>query len=85
MQQLLQQLGVSQAEILQIENMFVAALILTLVSILLTLWLAHRRGLNMPFWTVMVLVFGPLALPFVFFGKPKKGASKPASEIDRHE
>ena len=33
--------------------------------------IAKSRGGNPVFWGVMGLVFGPLAIPFVFLGKTK--------------
>lgn len=32
--------------------------------------IAKSRGANPVFWGVMGLVFGPLAIPFVFMSKP---------------
>jgi hypothetical protein len=32
---------------------------------------AKRRGAKPVFWAVMGALFGPLAIPFVFFAKPK--------------
>lgn len=33
-------------------------------------FIAQKREANTVFWFVMGFVFGPLALPFVFFSKP---------------
>lgn len=33
---------------------------------------ANRRGLKPVFWGVMGLLFGPLAIPFVYLLKPRK-------------
>ena len=33
-------------------------------------YLAKSRGANPVFWGVMGIIFGPLAIPFVFFAKP---------------
>jgi hypothetical protein len=35
----------------------------------LSYFIALKRGANTIFWLVMGLVFGPFALPFVFFAK----------------
>lgn len=34
-------------------------------------FIAKKRKANIPFWIVMGSLFGPLAIPFVFFSKPK--------------
>ena len=34
--------------------------------------LAKRKGLNPVFWGVMGGLFGPLALPFIFFSRTRK-------------
>lgn len=31
--------------------------------------MAEKRGANIMFWAIMGAVFGPLAIPFVFFTK----------------
>lgn len=37
------------------------------------LWfMAHKRGLNTLFWAILGAVFGPFAIPFIFFAKEKK-------------
>ena len=33
-------------------------------------YIAKNRGANPSFWGVMGIIFGPLALPFVFLSKP---------------
>lgn len=36
------------------------------------LWfIADKRGANTKFWAVMGALFGPLAIPFIFFTKNK--------------
>ncbi|TCJ87677.1 hypothetical protein [Cocleimonas flava] len=37
-----------------------------LISGVVCHYLAKNRGANTAFWTVMGLVFGPLAIPFMF-------------------
>ncbi|MCP3874302.1 MAG: hypothetical protein GY699_14255 [Desulfobacteraceae bacterium] len=40
------------------------------ISCAFFLWtLADKRGANTFFWAVMGAVFGPLAIPFIFFAK----------------
>jgi len=39
-------------------------------AVLCGLVAAHRRA-NWVWWSIMGFVFGPFALPFVFFAKPK--------------
>lgn len=45
--------------------------IVTLMSILVCHLIAKKRGLRPVFWGAMGLAFGPLAIPFVCFAKPK--------------
>lgn len=51
------------------------SIVILLLPVLLSLWVcnsvAKKRGLNVQFWNIMALIFGPFAIPFVFFGKPK--------------
>ncbi|UAA37831.1 hypothetical protein KIH87_14135 [Paraneptunicella aestuarii] len=47
-------------------------LLLTLLSIGCTYWIAKRRHADVRFWIMMALLFGPLALPFVLFARSKK-------------
>ena len=35
-------------------------------------WIAAKRKANTLFWTAMGVLFGPFALPFVFFARPRK-------------
>ena len=44
-------------------------IIITLASMLLMYFIAGQRGVNQKFWVIMTFLFGPLALPFVFFSK----------------
>ncbi len=37
---------------------------------------ARKRGARVPFWVVMGALFGPLAIPFVFFSKPQPGGRR---------
>lgn len=43
----------------------------TIVSMVVVYLIAEKRGADTLFWVVMGLFFGPLAIPFVFFSKPK--------------
>lgn len=48
---------------------------LTLLGVVfgaLCAWIAARRGGHWVYWLIMGFSLGPLALPFVFFAKPKK-------------
>jgi len=48
---------------------------LAIVSIgiaLVPYFIAAKRGANRNFWLIMGLVFGPFAIPFVFFARVKK-------------
>jgi hypothetical protein len=52
--------------------MLIAVLILTvLLSIVVCHLVAQKRGASPVFWGVMGGIFGPLAIPFVLFAKPK--------------
>jgi hypothetical protein len=48
------------------------AITIILASAIICHLVAKNRGANPVFWGVMGLVFGPLAIPFVFFSKNKK-------------
>ena len=52
--------------------MVIILIILLILSAVVCHLMAKRRGVNPVFWGVMGGVFGPLAIPFVFFSKPKK-------------
>jgi len=39
-------------------------------------FIAAKRNANKPFWLAMGILFGPFALPFVFFAKVKSPALK---------
>ena len=34
--------------------------------------IADKRGVKVMFWAIMGAVFGPLAIPFLFFTKPDR-------------
>jgi hypothetical protein len=48
---------------------------LTLTSALVCYFVARSRSADRRFWTVMGLLLGPLALPFVLFARPIGSAS----------
>ena len=45
---------------------FVVVIIFTLVSATICHLIAKSRGKNPVFWGVMGVIFGPLAIPFIF-------------------
>jgi len=49
--------------------MIPALIIITITCAIICNLLAKRRGANPVFWTVMGVVLGPLAIPFVFLAK----------------
>ena len=44
-------------------------LLVTVASIVFCHQVAKRRGANPVFWGVMAVIFGPLAIPFVFLSR----------------
>lgn len=50
---------------------FFIFIIVVLFSALFLGFIARQKGADAFFWTVMGGLFGPLAIPFVFFAKPK--------------
>lgn len=41
----------------------------SLVMALIPYYIAKQRGAKPSFWLIMGLIFGPLAIPFVFYAK----------------
>ncbi|MEN8170659.1 MAG: hypothetical protein ABFS08_10595 [Pseudomonadota bacterium] len=74
---LLEQLGISQADFERMQTLAGVLLVVTVVSFVLTLWLARRKKLNMGFWTFMVLLMGPFALMAILFVPAKESTSEP--------
>ena len=48
----------------------VILIIVSAISIVLCYFVAKYRQANTSFWLITALLFGPLAVPFVFFSKP---------------
>lgn len=44
-------------------------IIISIISIILCYFIAKCRKANTKFWVLAALIFGPLAIPFVFFSK----------------
>lgn len=51
--------------------MFWVLLLINILCIALCYKIARQRHLNVAFWAVMGLLFGPLALPLLMFSMPK--------------
>jgi hypothetical protein len=47
-------------------------IVINLLSMLACYWIARTRSANRPYWVVMGLLFGPFAIPFVFFAKSER-------------
>lgn len=45
-------------------------LIISLLSIIFCVCVAKARNANTSFWLIASILFGPLAIPFVFLAKP---------------
>ncbi|MCB1683665.1 MAG: hypothetical protein R3E82_13825 [Pseudomonadales bacterium] len=57
--------------------------LIILASVLLCGYVAKARGLSLPRWIAISLLFGPLAIPFVYLvraGNEGEGGSGGASE-----
>jgi predicted permease len=50
----------------------VGLIIVSLLSMLVCYLIARSRLANRPYWAVMGLLLGPLAIPFAFFAKSKR-------------
>lgn len=50
----------------------ILGLIIFIGSGILCHYIAKSRGANPVFWGVMGVVFGPLAIPFVYMSKPDR-------------
>lgn len=57
--------------LVQSRSLLVISVLISLVCAVLCGVIAARRGLRWVYWSVMGFAFGPFALPFVFFAKPK--------------
>jgi len=47
----------------------IAIVLITVLSAVICHHIAKKRGANPVFWGVMGLMFGPLAIPFVFLSR----------------
>jgi uncharacterized membrane protein len=50
-------------------------IIVTLLSMWACYLIARSRSANRQYWVVMGLLFGPIAIPFAFFAKPRKNGA----------
>jgi hypothetical protein len=48
---------------------YLVVLIISICFAILLYLIAAKRGSNKTFWAIMGFVFGPFAIPFVFFAK----------------
>lgn len=55
----------------QSRSLLVISVLISLACAVLCGVIAARRGLRWVYWSVMGFAFGPFAVPFVFFAKPK--------------
>jgi hypothetical protein len=53
----------------ELGHMFVI-LMLTLLSVFICYYIAKSRNGRAMYWAFLAAVFGPFAIPFVFFSKP---------------
>lgn len=53
-------------------------IIVTLLSAVACYLVAKSRSADRRFWLVMGLLFGPLAIPFVFFARPRADGERGA-------
>jgi hypothetical protein len=51
--------------------MIAALIIVSLLSMLVCYLISRSRSANRPYWAIMGLLLGPIAIPFAFFAKPK--------------
>jgi len=49
----------------------VGLLLISAVSVAACYFIAKRRGAKVVFWVTLAALIGPLAIPFVFFSKPR--------------
>lgn len=52
-------------------ELLIASAAINVFCIIMCHRIAKGRGANPVFWGVMGALFGPFAIPFVFFAKPK--------------
>ena len=54
----------------------VIVLVLSLLSMIFCFIVAKARKANTKFWLIAAILFGPLAVPFVFLSKPVNALDK---------
>jgi hypothetical protein len=52
-------------------ELLIASTAINIICVILCHQIAKRRGAKPVFWGVMGALFGPFAIPFVLFAKPK--------------
>ena len=52
-------------------EMLILVLLITIVSAWICYKTAKTKNLNVQLWVVLALFIGPLALPLIYFAKPK--------------
>jgi hypothetical protein len=57
------------------------AILVTIISMISAYYIAKQRHANQKFWVIMALLFGPLALPFMFFSNRTKDNDKDSLEM----
>ena len=53
-----------------------ALIVISLASVLACYLIARRRSADTSLWILLGLVFGPLAVPFAFFARPRSAARR---------
>jgi hypothetical protein len=56
-------------------EILIIGLLITVVSAWICYKTAKVKNLNVQLWVVLALFIGPLALPFIYFVKPKRSDS----------
>ncbi|MEE8397882.1 MAG: hypothetical protein V3S89_02675, partial [Desulfobacterales bacterium] len=57
---------------------------ISLAIALIPYYIAKKRGAKASFWLIMGLVFGPLAIPFVFYAKTDQQKEQLEREEDQN-
>lgn len=53
-------------------------LVLNVLSIFVCFYIAKFRGVKTVCWAINGAIFGPLAIPFLFFAKPTSTSKQPS-------